>query len=200
MLTVEVCDQTLFIKLDTGASLSSWRRSCTDRLFPSFPFGPQTSCCAATPDSSPRFRGSTRQRSSGRQGDTPAALSHEGFIADAAWPVLDLGVGCLLAEVPGGSPTHAERRPDVPALRMDVHALFQPRLGTFLGTKSGLYVPEDAGPRFFKPRPLSFSLKGMIQELLLFLRKGITIIFFPLLILLPNNLFHFIFLEGSIKH
>ncbi|XP_075543906.1 uncharacterized protein LOC142578399 [Dermacentor variabilis] len=61
-------------------------------------------------------------------------------------------------------------------LRIYSRQLSQPGVGIFTGPTAGIYVPEGARPRFFKPRLRPFSLKdGVTQELQWLQLEGILV-------------------------
>ncbi|KAH6945877.1 hypothetical protein HPB50_010452 [Hyalomma asiaticum] len=65
---------------------------------------------------------------------------------------------------------------DVPSFLTDFKSLFQPRVGTFVGSTAGIHVPEEALPRFFKPPPLPLALKDVVTKELQWLhREGILV-------------------------
>ena len=48
---------------------------------------------------------------------------------------------------------------------LDQHeAVFHDKLGKLEGTQVSIEVDSDAQPRFFKPRPLPFTLKSKVED------------------------------------
>ena len=50
--------------------------------------------------------------------------------------------------------------------------LFRPELGTLQGMEAKIFVPQNAQPRFYKPRPVAYSLKSKVEQELERLQKA----------------------------
>ncbi|XP_070382501.1 uncharacterized protein [Dermacentor albipictus] len=163
MLTLEICGHPISIELGAGASMSVMARKLFRRTFPG----------VSAEASGVMLRSYTglsqvqgQAQVSVRFGDREATLPL--YLTKGSSPTL-LGrnwIHALGIRLPEYQEACVHVLKDVRSLLTEFKSLFQPEVGKVAGTTAGIYVPEGARPRFFKPRPLPLALKdGLTQEL-----------------------------------
>ncbi|XP_049524460.1 uncharacterized protein K02A2.6-like [Dermacentor silvarum] len=152
LLTVEVCGHPISMELDTGASVSVMAGKLFERTFPDVAIEASGVMLRSYSGQLSQVQGQAQV--SVRFGDKEATLPL--YLTKGSSPTL-LGrnwIHALGVRLPEYQEAVLHVVKDFPSLLTDFKSLFQPGVGTFAGTTAGIYVPEGARPRFFKPRPL----------------------------------------------